>query len=478
MAPDSPDLDALEKSPPSEFELASEQRRQNRRLGLLVLGFLALLTAALGGLLFYDVPLPDDSRLLISDAELHPYARSSPPPRDPLGDFLRELESSRLKEVEDLAPQVWNLHPGREGDARAFLATQTQALAAYETLLSHASPQEWHFLENVTKPAVEWHMAATPLFNMTRVVKLRSRLELAQGQTAQALQTLTSLIQYGHALQRCSLVYHHYLAGSLAQRLGEAGLEEALTSQYSSADELASVQNMIANLEADRALYSRLLRTEYRCFKETLPHVAHSYSATKHRLLKPLTHCLLKPGMTTTARFQIDVELLNAVETSWQQGIRHQEFATREPIKPNHLHVLSPNPAGEWFNQLHIDSTSGILPRMVQFIALHRLVVLQLALRRYELAHGQLPRDLSLLVPRYLQAVPTDPYDDLRLRWDAGTQVLYAVGKNFTDDHGALTRVSHATSPDLGMYYWWSTAAAQAREDARQEELKRFYPRR
>jgi hypothetical protein len=34
-----------------------------------------------------------------------------------------------------------------------------------------------------------------------------------------------------------------------------------------------------------------------------------------------------------------------------------------------------------------------------------------LAVERYRLAHGQWPRDLGLLVPAYLHAVPKDPYN-------------------------------------------------------------------
>ena len=61
-----------------------------------------------------------------------------------------------------------------------------------------------------------------------------------------------------------------------------------------------------------------------------------------------------------------------------------------------------------------------------------------LAVKRYKLAHGTLPERLDLLVPDYLDTVPTDPFDGKPLRYkptDMGA-VVYGVGKDGVDNGG------------------------------------------
>ena len=59
-----------------------------------------------------------------------------------------------------------------------------------------------------------------------------------------------------------------------------------------------------------------------------------------------------------------------------------------------------------------------------------------LALRAYQLTHGNLPADLSALVPEFLEAVPVDDFDGKPLRYSADRNIVYSVGKNLKDDGG------------------------------------------
>jgi len=61
-----------------------------------------------------------------------------------------------------------------------------------------------------------------------------------------------------------------------------------------------------------------------------------------------------------------------------------------------------------------------------------------LAVERYRLAHARLPETLDQLVPDYLAAVPTDPFDGMPLRYkrfDRGF-LVYSVGEDGKDDGG------------------------------------------
>jgi hypothetical protein len=80
-----------------------------------------------------------------------------------------------------------------------------------------------------------------------------------------------------------------------------------------------------------------------------------------------------------------------------------------------------------------------------------------MAAERYRLAEQQWPADLNALVPRYLAAVPADPFDGqpLRLRRLPDGIVIYSVGPDRSDDDGKLDRSNaEAPSTDVGFQLW------------------------
>jgi hypothetical protein len=68
------------------------------------------------------------------------------------------------------------------------------------------------------------------------------------------------------------------------------------------------------------------------------------------------------------------------------------------------------------------------------------LALTGVAVERFRLAHGRLPRQLDELVPTLLDRVPSDPWNEgrplsYRIR-DDGEYVVYSYGRNRQDDHG------------------------------------------
>lgn len=63
-----------------------------------------------------------------------------------------------------------------------------------------------------------------------------------------------------------------------------------------------------------------------------------------------------------------------------------------------------------------------------------------LAIERYKLEHGERPPTLKALVPKFLSAVPSDPFDGRPLRYGVAGEgyVVYGVGKDEQDDGGKV----------------------------------------
>ena len=95
-------------------------------------------------------------------------------------------------------------------------------------------------------------------------------------------------------------------------------------------------------------------------------------------------------------------------------------------------------------SQIHI-MLHAIMPALARVntielrnIAKLRTAQVALAIERYRLAAGKLPDALIDLVPAYLDAVPTDPFDGNEIRYkklEAGF-VVYSIGEDLSDDDG------------------------------------------
>src|SRR5581483_12132155 len=91
--------------------------------------------------------------------------------------------------------------------------------------------------------------------------------------------------------------------------------------------------------------------------------------------------------------------------------------------------------------------------------AMLRCAIAAVAVERYRLANGRWPDKLGDVTPRYLTAVPTDPYDGQPLRYARHKDVVavYAVGPDGRDDGGKPDELNRFDKPDgfdVGLRLW------------------------
>jgi hypothetical protein len=124
-----------------------------------------------------------------------------------------------------------------------------------------------------------------------------------------------------------------------------------------------------------------------------------------------------------------------------------------------------------------INTLAGLSRKVMRIEAARQMIVTAIALRRYQLKHGNYPADLNSLVPEFVFAVPIDPVDGnpLRYRQKAdGTFLLYSVGENGKDDGGDPSLEKGVTSSS---YNWQSPHALDWvwPQPATEEEIQAYY---
>ena len=106
-----------------------------------------------------------------------------------------------------------------------------------------------------------------------------------------------------------------------------------------------------------------------------------------------------------------------------------------------------------------------------------QMAITAIALKRYQLKHGNYPPDLNALVPEFLSKIPLDPVDGQPLRYrqaSDGMYLLYSVGENGKDDGGNPALKPGAKLPS---YYWQYSDALDWvwPQPATEAEIQNYY---
>ncbi len=125
---------------------------------------------------------------------------------------------------------------------------------------------------------------------------------------------------------------------------------------------------------------------------------------------------------------------------------RHERLAAARAIDADR------NALSSTFSLLHEFGwpAEAFVRRELNEMALVQTARAALAMERYRLAHGTLPKGVDGLVPAYLDAVPTDPFDGEPLRHKALDPgfVVYSIGRDGVDDGGKRRIPSKARKSD------------------------------
>jgi hypothetical protein len=126
---------------------------------------------------------------------------------------------------------------------------------------------------------------------------------------------------------------------------------------------------------------------------------------------------------------------------SFQTALKHQS-AEFDALG---LNKVMNKPSGASNQDMHnmlsqsMAAVSSVLRRVMRVEAARQITVTAIALKRYQLKHGNYPPDLDSLVPEFVPSVPFDPVDGQPLHYRPkadGTFLLYSIGENGKDDNG------------------------------------------
>jgi hypothetical protein len=388
-----------------------------------------------------------------------------------LGELYPELTEAEMKEIFESRAQgnalinaieksLTGLTPGAplppERAATLRTALEGTGPALHEARLLANFPQGRHAVA-WTRSMIETLLPHTDDLRLAcKLLEGDAVLQSHNGRTVEALTACRALVNAARSIGDEPLVISQ-LARMAAVERGLACLERVLAEGTPPETSLAPVQQVLQE-EVGHPTFEIMIRGE----RATIHYFLTALQAGDVDLAK------LAKDFGHNAPPQLAAGISARPAHTWmlRDLTRLLEIARRPPHEQTQLMAQwddaarnAPEAAqrwAEWLRKVGFN-LSALSPRCQLNQAQLRCALTAVAVERYQLAHGDWPRDLGALVPASLNEVPNDPFDGqpLRYRRTADGVVVYCVGPDRTDNQGNLARnTAAADGTDVGFQLW------------------------
>lgn len=323
-----------------------------------------------------------------------------------------------------------------------------------------ASIQEGIARRKCVTPAVRGLEAPTPeirpWLNIGKVLMVKTRYHRLAGQHVQATETCILLLQFGDLLQQNpeSLIQH--LTGIAIRGFGLTQAQELARDPHLPSAELSRLSATLAKLSPSAPGLARAIKTEYQMVADTIDQF-HNGAYGTAELTRLVDH---KPSLSTK-RKRLSPYLLQPNATKETFANYYREVIANIPLPHSQMksfdiekafglnksqarQVLRLNTIGRLFYALFPLGVNKMLQNRCRAdcdLAATQIIV---ACRQYQQERHNLPDHLEALVPAYLAAIPTDPFDGQPFRYNAAQKIIYSVGQDLQDSGGS-TQVPEGT---------------------------------
>ncbi len=269
--------------------------------------------------------------------------------------------------------------------------------------------------------------------DLARVLRLEGQVRARQGDWSGAMESSLDNLHLGAKIPHGGVMIGQ-LVGIAIQSIGRKDTWE-IAGHLSGPEARAAIQRL-ARIREERFPYWRTLEEEKWMVQAGLLEIMRRPDWYRQYLLA------MGPG--TTADWGLMLRLMATSKSTLVN--EYSNYMDRSISRAKVPYAARPAPIALPTNSL----VSVIVPvfeqahfASVKSEVLNDLLLLSLALRAYQAEQGQPPRALSALVPRYLKALPEDPFapdGKFRYRVERGRPLLYSIGPDATDDGGRPVR--------------------------------------
>jgi hypothetical protein len=440
----------LSELPPVSSAIPAKPRRSKWKLFgkicLYVLGFFILLIVALN--IPWDIKAPPTPDLDFPDQKLAPAENA-----------FTWFEKAGLALVTEFSKDAagtkrgWGELIGKIGDekekwdpvfAAEVLTANVAVLADLETGLACQQylppPNQSPMDEGCSLyPRLQKHKA------LVQLLCLKSKQAQLSGDPAAAVKPAMQGFRFGQKVANNSRSLIEWLVGIACENIALERLEELAADAKTPVPVLAEIQAGLAEwkTEAFNQGYKNAMRGEFELAMlaaQTIHETGMRGNNPQDKPMKMRNFYFFKPNMmrrdfAAFFRHQIQMADLPRIKVTVDYPGKPADSTSRL----GQLRLLfRPNAIGIILLQMEIPAIEKSMLNKFRLQVNVEALRLQIALRLYEQKHGQLPDQLTALVPEFLLAVPNDPMDDRPFRYAKAKEQIWSVGDDGIDNGGKI----------------------------------------
>lgn len=295
---------------------------------------------------------------------------------------------------------------------------------------------------------------------LCKLLALTARYYFYLGDHARAVQTIEDTLNQAQALtmhpsiivNMVAWAVHHMALAVLedtshALRISESGTHHAAPAGMAACEKVQSlIARLLDGVRLTRGLEAAFYgECAYYLALQQAPTTTGSFTPSSSSMWDQVAEWLDRPLSALATAKMLSYDLMcahNLGEASWP-AVEDRQFQAlmARPLLP------------ELDQAVMVAETSySVVRQYFQIIARRRMTATALAIRLYEIDHGQRPETLAALVPEYLPAVPVDPFsaegEAIRYIPQGPHPRLYSVFLNGRDDGGARRREPDGSTDD------------------------------
>lgn len=211
---------------------------------------------------------------------------------------------------------------------------------------------------------------------------------------------------------------------------------------YIAAGARAGLARRAGTLEEKVSASWDLLRIAYEATRGAGAHWNGDW-ASQWQATEDLWACRAQLSAAQCVELAAKLSKFDAARESWASMSERQRAFDANSGWEGHLNLVLPEWSG---NEPYASDKSGHRSLVAQV----RILIVELGVLAYQRDNARLPNALTDLVPKYLPAVPPDPYGSgaIKYRAKGNNYTLYSVGPDETDD-GGQPYSAHSEKGDL-----------------------------
>ena len=298
-------------------------------------------------------------------------------------------------------------------------------------------------------PPVETITTLTPYVNpwlhMMRILETRARLARSDGRFAEAADDVAIGMRFGDLVQKNASSLIVYLVGvSIFSSSAESALELA-RDPAAPAEALAQLAAELKKVGPFNGGLVEALKAEHRMAINVVDGLgAKRDQRTMAAYLGFKTNRWATWFLNTPYSFKPNrtKRELAADHRRWignsSRIYAEMDRDGSDPEEPGRFSLLLPNVIGKYLLTILMPSWEKLLETKCRTDGILAGAKLAVACNRFARDKGRWPAELQELVPEYLNEVPRDPYDGAPFRYSAEKGLVWAVGKNLSDEGGSM----------------------------------------